>query len=158
MTLLWWHWALIGFGFALAELAFPAFVMLWFGLGGLLVMLALLLIPDLPIEIQLALWVVSACVMTYLWFHFFKNKAPRTLTGQAQAELIGEIGIVVARIAPFAPGKVRFQKPIIGSEVWDCLAETDLAVGARVRVSRVEGNKILVEPEEDVTASFAGKD
>lgn len=144
--MIWWHWALVGFGFALAELAYPAFVMLWFGLGGLLVMLALLVVPDLSLEIQLFLWVISSCIMTYLWFRFFKNKAPRTLDGQAQAAIIGEAGLIIKRVAPFSPGKVRFQKPVIGSEVWDCMADQELEVGTRVRVIRVEGNKIQVEP------------
>lgn len=148
MQVLWWHWALIGFGFALAELAFPAFVMLWFGLGGLFVMLALLAVPTLPIEGQLLFWVLSSSAMTYLWFRFFKDKAPRTLDGQAQAAIMGEVGLIVARVAPFRAGKVRFQKPVIGSEVWDCTAEQELDVGTRVRVARVEGNKVQVEPVE----------
>ena len=35
----WWHWAVAGIVLILAELAVPAFVLVWFGLGALIVAL-----------------------------------------------------------------------------------------------------------------------
>ncbi len=37
MEPLWWHWAVAGLVLILTELAIPAFVLIWFGLGALLV-------------------------------------------------------------------------------------------------------------------------
>ncbi|MDD5177240.1 MAG: hypothetical protein PHQ05_12550 [Sterolibacterium sp.] len=37
MQLDWWQWAVAGIALILAELAVPAFVLVWFGLGGLVV-------------------------------------------------------------------------------------------------------------------------
>ncbi len=37
MQLEWWHWAVTGILLILSELAVPAFVLVWFGLGALLV-------------------------------------------------------------------------------------------------------------------------
>ena len=38
----WWHWIVLGIALVIAELAVPAFFVIWFGLGALLVGLALL--------------------------------------------------------------------------------------------------------------------
>ena len=42
MSFEWWHWIVLGIGLVIAELAVPAFFVIWFGLGALLVGLALL--------------------------------------------------------------------------------------------------------------------
>lgn len=145
MEMVWWHWALIGFGCLLAELAFPAFVMVWFGIGGLIVMLALLALADMPLDAQIFLWIASSVAMTFAWFRFFKDKAPLALTGRASAAVLGEVGLMIEAAAPFKEGRVRFQKPIVGSDTWTCLADQELAIGTRVRVTRIEGNKVVVE-------------
>mgnify|MGYP000075370897 CR=1 FL=1 len=41
----WWHWIVLGLGLVVAELAVPAFFIIWFGLGALLVGLVLLVVP-----------------------------------------------------------------------------------------------------------------
>ena len=40
----WWHWIVLGFALVIAELAVPAFFIIWFGLGALLAGLALLVV------------------------------------------------------------------------------------------------------------------
>ncbi|WP_409457121.1 NfeD family protein [Pseudomonas oryzihabitans] len=35
---------------------------------------------------------------------------------------------------------MRFQKPILGSEEWPCLADAEIAAGERVRLLAFEGN------------------
>jgi hypothetical protein len=37
MELVWWHWMILGLGLGLVELVVPAFFVIWFGLGALLV-------------------------------------------------------------------------------------------------------------------------
>lgn len=146
--LLWWHWAVLGFGLVLAELVVPTFVMVWFGLGGFLVMAALLLWPGLPLDGQLLLWTLSSIAMTILWFRVFRRDAHKSTVGRASASLEGEVGMIVEPVAPFKSGKVRFQKPLVGSDLWDCLAEVPIEVGARVRVEKVEGNIVTVKKME----------
>lgn len=144
---LWWHWALVGFGFILAELALPAFVLVWFGLGGFLVMLALLIVPDMTLAMQLLIWTLSSLAMMALWFKVFKRGAHKVLVGRSSASLVGEIGLIAETVAPFKQGKVRFQKPIVGSDVWNCTAEEEIVAGTRVRVAAVEGNIVTVKKE-----------
>lgn len=149
IELFWWHWALAGLGLVLAELMIPSFVIVWFGLGALLVMAALLVAPALSLTAQIALWTASSILMTILWFRVLRPRQREALVGRASAQLVGEIGMVVEPIAPFKKGKVRFQRPLVGSDLWEAAAEKDIAPGARVRVAGVEGNIVTVTPVEE---------
>ncbi|MCL2469688.1 MAG: NfeD family protein [Alphaproteobacteria bacterium] len=145
----WWHWVVIGVGFLLAELIVPAFVLFWFGLGSFLVMVAVLVMPALPLAAQLSIWGLSSLLMLFLWFRVFKRDAHKSLVGRASAALEGEEGLIVERVAPFKAGKVRFSRPIVGSDIWTCMADQEIEIGARVRVERIEGNNVFVKKTGD---------
>ena len=140
----WWHWVLGGLGLVLLELALPSFFVIWFGLGALLVGLSVLALPTLALTAQIALWIITSVVMVVLWFSVFKRSQHKTLIGTAAGEVIGEVGLLVSAVAPFQRGKVRFQRPLLGSEEWVCTAESAIAAGERVRVVSVEGSFIKV--------------
>jgi len=149
IEILWRHWALVGFGFILAELALPAFVLVWFGLGGFIVMAAMFLDPALSLATQILLWTLSSIAMMILWFQVFKRGAHKVLVGRASAALVGEVGLIAEAVAPFKQGKVRFQKPIVGSDIWSCTSQQEIIAGTRVRVESVEGNTVIVKKLED---------
>ena len=140
----WWHWIVLGFALVIAELAVPAFFIIWFGLGALLVGLALLVVP-LGATAQVALWVAASLAMVVLWLRVFKRGYHKTLIGQSDGETIGEVGLMTKPAAPFARGKVRFQKPILGSEEWECVVDEPIALGERVKVVSVEGSFLKVQ-------------
>lgn len=149
IEMLWWHWALVGFGFLLAELALPIFVLIWFGLAGFLVMLAMLLAPAMTLTSQLLIWTLASIFMMVLWFRVFRRNQHKVLIGRASAALVGEIGMIAQAVAPFKAGKVRFQKPLVGSDLWDCTSDDSIEAGERVRVESVEGNAVVVKRLED---------
>ena len=144
MTLEWWHWEIAGLALVLLELAVPAFFVIWFGFGAMLVGLVLLLAPGLTLSAQIGVWVLASVAMTVLWFRVFKRSQHETLVGTAAGEVIGEIGLLVSAVAPFERGKVRFQRPVLGAEEWACVAESAIAAGERVRVVSVEGSYVKV--------------
>lgn len=144
MTLEWWHWEIAGLALVLLELAVPAFFVIWFGFGAMLVGLVLLLAPGLALSAQIGVWVLASVAMTVLWFRVFKRSQHKTLVGTAAGEVIGEIGLLVSAVAPFERGKVRFQRPVLGAEEWACVAESAIAAGERVRVVSVEGSNVKV--------------
>lgn len=144
MTLEWWHWEIAGLALVLLELAVPAFFIIWFGFGAMLVGLVLLLAPGLTLSAQIGVWVLASVAMTVLWFRVFKRSQHKTLVGTAAGEVIGEIGLLVSAVAPFERGKVRFQRPVLGAEEWVCMAESAIAAGERVRVVSVEGSYVKV--------------
>ncbi len=144
MTIEWWHWAVGGIVLILLELAIPSFFVIWFGLGALLVAVALLLAPALSLTAQLLLWTLASLAMVALWFRVFRPNRHKTLIGTAGGEVLGEVGLLVGAVAPYAHGKVRFQRPILGAEEWTCLAETAIPAGERVRVVSIEGSYLKV--------------
>ena len=144
MTLEWWHWEIAGLALVLLELAVPAFFVIWFGFGAMLVGLVLLLAPGLALSAQIGVWVLASVAMTVLWFRVFKRSQHKTLVGTAAGEVLGEIGLLVSAVAPFERGKVRFQRPVLGAEEWACVAESAIAAGERVRVVSVEGSYVKV--------------
>jgi membrane protein implicated in regulation of membrane protease activity len=144
MDLEWWHWVVGGIALLLAELAVPAFFIVWFGLGALLVGLMTLAVPGLSTVAQLSLWTGASVGMVVLWFRVFKTGYQKTRIGTAAGEAIGEIGLLVGAVAPFEKGRVRFQRPVLGAEEWACLAETAIPAGERVKVVSIEGSFLKV--------------
>lgn len=139
----WWHWVVGGIVLVLAELVIPSFFIVWFGLGALLVGL-LALAFNLSLTAQLATWTLASLAMVVLWFRVFKQSFVKTRSGTADGEVIGEIGLLVSAVAPFERGKVRFQRPILGSEEWVCLSDMNIAAGERVRITAIEGSFVKV--------------
>jgi membrane protein implicated in regulation of membrane protease activity len=140
----WWQWIVGGIVLMLAELAIPAFFIIWFGMGALLVGLSLFFIPELSSTAQLVLWTLASLALVVAWFRLFKNGFAKTRSGTADGEVIGEIGLLVHAVAPFERGKVRFQRPVLGADEWVCLADQAIAAGERVKVVAVEGSFLKV--------------
>jgi inner membrane protein len=147
MDLAWWHWMVLGLGLGLLELVVPAFFVIWFGLGALLVGVAMLAVPGMAFSVQILLWTAASVAMTVLWFKVLRKDAGKTRSGQAD-EALGEIGVLVRAVEPLgiesARGEVRFQRPVMGSDVWPCLADEAIAAGERVRVLAVDGQILKV--------------
>ncbi len=68
----------------------------------------------------------------------------KTRIGMSDANVVGEVGMLVRDVAPFEKGEVRFQKPILGADVWGCIADEAIKSGERVRVLGVEGSFLKV--------------
>jgi membrane protein implicated in regulation of membrane protease activity len=144
INLLWWHWMVLGIVLVLLELAVPAFFLVWFGVGALIVGFAVLAVPGLSFAWQVLVWIACSVLFIWLWFKVFKPGFHKTRAGMSKGALIGEIGLVIRDIRPFEKGQVRFQKPVLGDEVWESLADEEIKAGERVRVLDVEGNILKV--------------
>ncbi|MDO6385263.1 NfeD family protein [Uliginosibacterium sp. 31-12] len=143
MSILWWHWIVIGFALCVAELALPALVLIWLGVAALALGLLVLLIP-MQMTLQLLLWAVLSTALTFGWLRFFRRR-PDDLRVGSSSEALGEIGLLVKAVEPYVPGEVLFQRPVLGSDRWACIAEAKLSAGSRVRVLAVEGSCVRVE-------------
>src|SRR5687768_13411579 len=144
MNLLWWHWMVLGIVLVLLELAVPAFFLVWFGVGALIVGLIVLVFPALSFASQIIVWSACSLAFIWLWFRVFKPNMHKTRAGMSRGALVGEIGLVTRDIRPFEKGQIRFQKPILGDDLWEALAEVEIRAGERVRVLDVEGNTLKV--------------
>ena len=142
MQLLWWHWIVAGIVLGILETLAPAFILIWFALGAVTVGLLMLAMPAVGTAAQFGIWTVASSLLLIGWFRVFKPQpAPRV--GQSN-EFIGECGLITRPVSAFSRGTVRFQKPMIGSEEWECLADAEIHVGERARVVAVEGSLVRV--------------
>jgi inner membrane protein len=139
----WWHWAVAGIALILAELAVPAFVLVWFGLGAIVVALVVA-VAAIGLTMQLAVWLVVSVSLVFLWFRVFRPERHKTRVGMSEPAMIGEIGLLARDVAPFEKGEVRFQKPLLGADSWPCIADEAIKAGERVRVVAVEGSLLKV--------------
>jgi inner membrane protein len=89
-------------------------------------------------------WLVVSISLVGLWFKIFKPNIHKTRVGMSDYNLIGEIGLLTHEVAPFQNGEVRFQKPMLGSDVWPCMADEAISAGARVKVLAIEGSFLKV--------------
>lgn len=144
MEFLWWHWIVLGIVVMLLELAVPAFFLIWFGLGAVVVGVLLAIFPGMTVAFQVIAWTLCSVSLIWLWFKVFKPHIYKTRAGLAKGSLIGEIGLVTRDIRPYERGQIRLQKPILGEEVWECMADEEIRIGERARVLEVEGNTLKV--------------
>jgi len=144
VEILWWHWVVLGIVLMLFELVVPAFFLVWFGLGAVIVGTVVFVLPGLSLAWQVIGWTASSLVFVWLWFKVFKPGSHKTRIGMSKGTVVGEIGLVIRDVRPYEKGQVRFQKPIGGDEVWEIIADEEIKVGERVRVLDVEGNLLKV--------------
>ena len=140
----WWHWAVLGIGLIIAELAVPAFFIVWFGLGALLVSVVVLVAPSLGLTVQLLTWTVASVAMVVIWFRIFKPGMHKTRIGMSDSNIVGEVGMLTRDVEPYQKGQVRFQKPLVGSESWECISDEVIKSGERVKVLGIEGSFLKV--------------
>ena len=79
MIMVWWHWLVIGLLLLGLELLFPSFPMVWFGLGGLLTGVVVILLPGFSSLVQAAFWIVVSVSFTLLWRKYLKPKQEQKL-------------------------------------------------------------------------------
>jgi membrane protein implicated in regulation of membrane protease activity len=144
LDILWWHWIVLGIVLMIAELAVPAFFLVWFGVGALIVGIVLAAFPAAPLAWQVIVWIAGSIVFIWLWFKIFKPGLFKTRAGLSKGSLVGEIGLVTRDIRPYEKGQLRFQKPILGDELWEAMAEVEIRMGERVKVLDIEGNILKV--------------
>jgi len=144
MEMVWWYWVVLGLALMVAELAIPAFFIIWFGFGALLTGVCLWAFPTMSLAAQVFLWTVSSLLFVWLWFKVFKTAVFKTKVGMSTGQFVGEVGMITERTRPFEMGRIKFQKPILGTDTWECRSDEELNVGDRAKVLDVEGHIVRV--------------
>lgn len=143
--LLYWHWIVLGIAISVLEIFLPSFVALWFGIGAVIVGLALWAVPSLAFGTQLAIWLIASSAMAVLWFRYLKPRMiDRTKAGIAREALIGQSGQVLHAPGDGRRGRARFSVPVLGSDEWEILCEEPLAPGDRIFIREFSGNTLIV--------------
>lgn len=146
ITILWYHWLILGLLLMLGEMLIPSFTLFWFGLAALVVAGLLLIAPGLGLSLQLLIWACSSIAFTVLWFKYFKpTMTDKTRAGISKEAVVGETGIVIRPPQDEVRGTVRFSIPLLGSDEWEFICKQECQVGDRVEVLDVSGNTLIVQ-------------
>ena len=134
--------------FAIAEAATVSLVSVWFIGGALAALIASLFGGSMPLQIGLFL-IVSAILLVLLRPLTRKYLSPKHTPTNAD-RLIGKEALVTEEICNIRQtGAIR-----VGGVEWTARSESDetMPVGQRIRITRIEGVKVYVEPAEVASA------
>jgi membrane protein implicated in regulation of membrane protease activity len=146
LQVLYWHWLIFGAILVISEIFIPNFTAFWFGLGCIIVAVALWALPTMAVSGQLLLWAVASCLFTVAWFKYVKPRmADRTTAGISREAVIGEAGQVIRTPAGKNRGQVRFTTPLLGADEWSFICEEPVELGERVFVKEISGNTLIVK-------------
>ncbi len=142
-------WLITGALLLLAEIAVPGFILFFFGVGALLILVTVLVLPPLQdiFWLQLIIWVCYSAVLLF----FLRNRFSGTFKGrifQTEKESwIGQEALVIDRIKPDAPGRIKFR-----GTSWTAHSGRVIGKGKTVKItgkSDTESLGFIVEEIED---------
>jgi len=135
-------WIIVGLALAAMEMVVPGFVIIWFGIAAVVTGILALFVHNPYVHYGVFVGLSTLLVV-------FSQRIARRIT-KPEPEPVGAnrfegaTGRVVADIVPPEVGRVK----VLGEE-WRAEAATRLSRGANVRVKRVEGTRLIVEPLEE---------
>ncbi len=140
--ILYWHWIVLGLLLVILEMLLPGFVLIWFGVGALLVGGLLYVIPEMSWEWQLLVFSIFSLTSVFAWRYWSKNN----LTDDPESDILNQrgralIGRETLLIEPIVNGVGRIQ---VDDTFWRVNGK-DLEDGKLIRVVDVEGATLKVE-------------
>ncbi len=136
-------WWLVGaLALAIAELIAPGFFLVFIAAGAAITGLVLLVLPDLPLLVQVAIFAAATAGSVGLGRRWYRRRPVSTedpLLNDRAARLVGEIVEVTEAISA-GGGRVR-----VGDGAWPARGP-DAPSGTRVRVVGAASGELLVEP------------
>ncbi|MGA2150747.1 MAG: NfeD family protein [Geobacteraceae bacterium] len=141
----YWLWLICGTALLIVEILAPHFVIIWFALAALITGVAAYWVGE--VAAQLALFSLSSIILFSVgWGWLRKNMKMSARAKHANETVIGEAGTVVSANLGNPPGgKVRFQVPIHGDDVWEYISDEQLLQGDRCEVTELVGAKVKVK-------------
>ena len=117
-------------------------------LGAMFLIRSPLTAGGVSLGIAVAVTLPFAAITVFLMRLVIRSRRWKTSTGRE--ELIGAEGVVVSQVDSGAEGMIR-----IHGELWRALSSKPVLIGKSVRVIKVEGLRLYVEPVETPTAAPA---
>ena len=142
VTLGAWKWIILGAILLALELAAPGAFMMWLGLSAVLVGILTFIWPDLSWQWQGVAFAVFAVASIPLWRRFAHNVEPPEERPYLNRRADAMVGQTYTLDKPIVDGVGTIR---VGDTVWR-VSGRDCGAGSRVKVTRVDGANLLVEP------------
>lgn len=135
-------WAALALLLFAAEAIAPGAFMLWLGFAAVVVFLAVLLVPGIPVLAQVAAFIVLGFVSIQVYRKWFRGRERQSDRPELNRRAQALVGRVVPLERGIEQGRGRVQ---IADAYWD-VAGPDLPAGTPVRITGADGMVLLVEP------------
>lgn len=127
-------WFLVGLVLLILEFVMPGLIVAFFGVGAWIVAIICLFIPNLHLNYQLLIFIVSSVLSLLLlrkWLKgiFMGHVVSKQDVKENLEEFIGQRAVVKERIVPNSRGKVEFH----GTD-WQAEADEEIAEGTAVEI------------------------
>jgi membrane protein implicated in regulation of membrane protease activity len=140
-------WFIIGFILFLLEFVVPGLILFFFGLGAWIVAILSLFLPDLSINLQLIIFVITSVLTIFLLRDWVKKRIYGSPTSKdlLEDEFIGKIALVIADISPETNGSVDFK-----GTTWPATSEETIAKGEKVIITGNESILLIVKSTKTI--------
>jgi len=142
VTLGAWKWIILGAILLALELAAPGAFMMWLGLSAVLVGILSFIWPDMSWQWQGVAFAVFAVASIPLWRRFAHNVEPPEERPYLNRRADAMVGQAFTLDKPIVDGVGTIR---VGDTVWR-VSGADRPAGSRVKVTRVDGANLMVEP------------
>ena len=140
--ILFWYWWALAAVLLVFEMLLPGVVFLFLATGAAVAGLFLLVVADLSLELQLAVFAVVAVVSAVALRPLLHRLQKRHVEGSLNARGESLVGKTIVLDAPILDGRGRVK---LGDGSWTVVGP-DMVAGARVRIAAVDGTELRVVP------------
>ena len=117
----------------------------WFAIGAIAALVANVFLKDNLIAVQIAIFAVVSILSIVLLKPLIKKKFDKPALPTNSDALIGQSVYVVEKVTPNNPGAVKIE-----GVVWTAVSQQDeFEVGDLVVVSKIDGNKLIIDKGEE---------
>ncbi len=135
-------WAALALLLFAAEAMAPGAFMLWLGFAAVVVLLAVLVVPGIPLLVQVGAFVVLSFLSIQVYRRWFRRREPQSDRPELNRRTAALVGQVVPLHDAIVAGRGRVQ---IADAYWT-VTGPDLPAGTRVRITGADGMQLQVEP------------
>ncbi|MEM1411197.1 MAG: NfeD family protein [Pseudomonadota bacterium] len=141
-NVVFWHWWILAGVLLILELTVPAFFFLWLGIAAGATGLIVLVFPNLGLESQLVLFAILSIVAVIAWRRYREISVPENDQPHLNRRGTQYVGREFTLNKPIVNGVGKIS---VDDSSWR-VRGPNLPAGAQIRVKRVDGVVLVVEP------------
>jgi membrane protein implicated in regulation of membrane protease activity len=142
--IVFWHWWIVAGLLLILELMLPSFFFLWLGIAAAATGFTLLMLPSMPLVLQLVIFAVASIIAVLAWRKVRENRPVESDQPNLNRRGRQYVGRVFTLNRPIENG---VGKVVVDDSTWR-VKGPDLPAGTHVRVTDIDGVVFIVAPEE----------
>ncbi|MGA0264274.1 MAG: NfeD family protein [Lysobacterales bacterium] len=143
--IVFWHWWIIAGLLLILELILPSFFFLWLGIAAAATGFVLLVLPSMPMEMQLVIFSVASVIAVLAWRKYRETRPVESDQPNLNRRGQQYVGRVFTLDRPIQNGVGKVE---VDDSTWR-VKGPDLPAGTHVKVTGVDGVVFVVAREEN---------